>query len=287
MKIAWFPIVLLACAIPWPALLYSRVAMPLQQLSASVAVGTLRLVGVSDAVRSGTKILMGGQALNVAEACAGMKSLMTFITVAAAVAFLSSRVMWQKIVITLSAIPIAIFCNMSRVTVQGLLSHLGYHEWSEDFAHAFVGLVMMVPAFFLILLVAYILDNIFIEEADRRRLGAAAGKGDQVGLIIEVPRPGGIASRKPVVGNMDRPVPAPAESPKPVPAKAPSEPMAAPAAAATAAPAAASSSTEDLAAATRRLAAGGSIRRSQPSGLGRKPASPAAQTQPQNDGEKK
>ncbi len=105
-----------------------------------------------------------GRALNVAEACSGLKSLMTFITVAAAVAFLSPRPMWQKLVIVFFAIPIAIFCNVMRVTGQGLLDHYVSPQLSESFAHQFVGLVMLIPAFILILLVGWVLDRLFIDE---------------------------------------------------------------------------------------------------------------------------
>jgi exosortase len=170
MRIVWFPIAYIVCAIPWPSLFYSRLASPLQQLAASVSVGVLRLTGV-DAVNTGTKIRMLGQngmerVLNVAEACAGLRSLMTFITLGAAVAFLSNRPLWQKVIITISAIPIAIFCNVMRVAGQGLLDYYVSHAWSEGFAHQFAGLVMLVPAFFLILLVAWCVDHLFIEEAD-------------------------------------------------------------------------------------------------------------------------
>jgi exosortase len=170
MRIAWFPIAFLMCAVPWPPLFYSKVAMPLQMLAARVAVWVLNLTGV-DAAQGGTKIFMPrpglpDRALNVAEACAGMRSLMTFISVAAAVAFLSVRPMWQRIVLTLSAIPIAIFCNVMRVSGQGLLDHYFTEKMSEGFAHAFVGLIMLMPAFFLILLVAWILDQLFIDEVD-------------------------------------------------------------------------------------------------------------------------
>src|SRR6201999_446399 len=103
---------------------------------------------------------------NVAEACAGMRSLMTFIAVGGAIAFLSARPLWQKIVITLSAIPIAIGCNVMRVSGQGLLDHYVSQKLSESFAHQFVGMIMLVPAFFLILFVGYVLDRVYIEEAD-------------------------------------------------------------------------------------------------------------------------
>ena len=157
MKIAWFPIAFLVCALPWPGLVYSWVAGPLQQLAANVAVTTLQITGVA-AEQSGTKIHIGDglrypvETLNVAEACAGMRSLMTFISVGAAIAFLSTRPLWQKLFITGMAVPIAIFCNVMRVTGQGLIHQNWSKEMANGFAHTFVGMVMLIPAFFLILL---------------------------------------------------------------------------------------------------------------------------------------
>jgi exosortase len=194
MKIAWFPIAFLVCALPWPGLVYSKVATPLQQLAATVAVGTLQLTGV-DAARVGSKIFIENgfglptRTLNVAEACAGMRSLMTFISVAGAIAFLSSRPLWQKIVISLSAIPIAIFCNVMRVAGQGLLDHYVSQQLSESFAHQFVGMVMLVPAFFLILLVGWVLDQIFIEEVEASPATVAAARAAHADKIVRVRRP--------------------------------------------------------------------------------------------------
>lgn len=174
MKIAWFPIVFLVCAIPWPELVYSYIASPLQRLAAGVAVGVLRALNVTS-LNSGTKIIINAKGntwrtLNVAEACAGLRSLMTFISVAAAIAFLSARPLWQKIIVTFMAIPIAIFCNVMRVTGQGLLDHYWSQELSEGFAHQFVGIVMLVPGFFMILFVGWLLDVVFIEVVDEREL---------------------------------------------------------------------------------------------------------------------
>jgi exosortase len=172
MRIVWFPLVFMMCAVPWPPLLYSKVAMPLQVLAAKVAVFTLNLTGV-DAVQNGTKIFMPrtgmpDRSLNVAEACAGMRSLMTFVSVGAAIAFLSNRPLWQKLIIVFSAVPIAIFCNVMRVSGQGLLDHYFSEQLSEGFAHAFVGLIMLLPALFLILGVCWVLDQLFVEEAEEK-----------------------------------------------------------------------------------------------------------------------
>lgn len=232
MKIAYFPIVYLVCGIPWPALVYSWIASPLQELAAKAAVHTLQWTGVN-AYRTGTKINMGGitdpvRTLNVAEACAGLRSLMTFITVGAAVAFLSARPLWQKIIITLSAIPIAIFCNVARVAGQGLLDHYVSRQLSEGFAHGFVGMVMLIPAFFLILFVGWILDHIFIEEAELRAANVRR---------VATPVPAVAAPTRTIAAPVTAPRPTAAAAPAAKTANAPTH-SAAPAAAKSTAPAA-------------------------------------------------
>ena len=60
-----------------------------------------------------------------------------------------------------------------RVSGQGLLDRYVSHSLSENFAHQFVGLIMLIPAFLLILLVGWILDQIFVEQIDRRFVAIA------------------------------------------------------------------------------------------------------------------
>ncbi|MFI5378779.1 MAG: exosortase/archaeosortase family protein [Tepidisphaerales bacterium] len=194
MKTAWFPILFLVCAIPWPGLMYAKIALPLQELAAYVACVVLKITGV-DAVKEGTKILINAagsmpRALNVAEACAGLKSLMTFITVAAAVGFLSHRRLWERLLIVASAGPIAILCNVFRVAGQGLLDTYATPKLSDGFAHQFVGMVMIIPAFFMILFVGWLLDNLFVEEVDRRSMlgGQKTPLPAKQNLVIEIPR---------------------------------------------------------------------------------------------------
>ncbi|MGC3957505.1 MAG: archaeosortase/exosortase family protein [Verrucomicrobiota bacterium] len=193
MKVAWFPIAFMLVAVPWPDLWYSELAGPLQQLAASASVGTLCICGV-EATRLDTKITMIGagnqpRTLNVAEACAGLRSLMTFVMVAGTVAFLSSRLMWEKIAITLMAIPIAIFCNMLRVAGQGLLDRYVSVELSEGFAHQFVGLFMLIPGFFMILGVGWVIDKMFVREEDiEKHKAEIAGARATDRKVIQVPR---------------------------------------------------------------------------------------------------
>lgn len=211
MRLVWFPIAFLVCAFPWPQLVYSGVAVPLQFLAAEAASFVLNLSGLR-ALREGSVLWIGPRALNVAEACAGLKSLMTFVSVAAAVGFLSARPTWQKVVVAVSGVPIAILCNMIRVAGQGLLDSYVSHEISEGFAHSFVGLIMLIPAFFMILGVAWVMDRLFVEEPaadsddaddDGRRAAAvaaaAASGASSKELVIELPprrrRPAGTVAR--------------------------------------------------------------------------------------------
>ncbi len=262
MKVAWFPIVFLVVALPWPELVYAKLAWPLQQLAASAAVGTLRIFNV-DAQNFGTKILMRGEhgdprMLNVAEACAGLKSVMTFLMVAGTVAFLGSKPLWEKIVITLSAIPIAIFCNTMRVSGQGLLDYYWSHDASVGFAHQFVGLMMLIPGFFLILVVSWVLEKIFIEEVDREKL-AKAGAARSKRIVVEVPKrpePAVEGEAKPVVEVSDvEPEVPPLVAKAPVPALVAKAPAIAPVAAKVpaVAPIVVKAKTEVVAAAPARI----------------------------------
>ncbi len=174
MRYAWFPIAFLVFAIPWPELVYSKVALPLQFLAARVAVVVMNLAQVETYVE-GTKIIIskaGGEerVLNVAEACAGMRSLMTFLTAGGAIAFLfGERPMWQRFVIVASAVPIAVGMNVARVSGQGLLDVYVSEDFSSGFAHYFAGLVMLIPAFFLLLGVVWVVDNTLRRRGRRTR----------------------------------------------------------------------------------------------------------------------
>lgn len=180
MRITWFPLVFLLCALPWPGLFYSKLAMPMQQFSAQVAVAVMQISGV-DVENSGTQIIIQKpgnpmpRILNVAEACAGLKSLMTFVSLGASVAFLSARPLWQKLVITASAVPIAIMCNALRVSGQGMLDYYVSEVWSAGFAHQFAGIVMLLPGFVALLGVVWLLDLLFVDAEEDDATSATVG----------------------------------------------------------------------------------------------------------------
>jgi exosortase len=175
-RVALFPIAYLVCALPWPPYVHDVITQPLQKIAATASVHVLQLTGMNVEQAGNTIHIVtaagADRALNVAEACSGMRSLITFIAVGLAVAFLSARPLWQKIVISASAVPIAIACNIFRIAGEGLLDQHVSRSLSQGFAHSAVGVVLLVPGFGLFLLVGWMLDKL----TGRRRPVGTGGR---------------------------------------------------------------------------------------------------------------
>jgi exosortase len=174
-RVAAFPIAYLLCALQWPPYVHDAMTVPLQHLAATASVRVLQLTGMNVEQAGNTLHILTAagtdRALNVAEACAGMRSLITFFAIGLAVAFLTDRPLWQKVLISLSAVPIAIACNVFRIAGEGLLDQYVSRRLSEGFAHSAVGLVLLVPGFGLFLLVGWVLDRL----VPRKKAGGKGG----------------------------------------------------------------------------------------------------------------
>jgi hypothetical protein len=137
--------------------------------------------------------------------------------------------LWQKLGITVSAVPIAIFCNVMRVSGQGLLDHYVSTKLSESFAHQFVGMIMLVPAFFLILMVGYVLDKVFIEEVDESEPVLAPAAPVPSGPPVEIRKPIPAPAKAPFAAQPAVRSPQPAARPAPKVSAIPTRPTAIPA----------------------------------------------------------
>jgi exosortase len=174
-RYCWLPIAFLLFAIPLPRRCYVGLTLPMRHLSAVVATTVLNLVPNVDATTTGAviELVYKGQrlepALNVAEACSGMRLLMAFLALGVAMAYLHERPGWQRAVLLLSTVPIAIVCNMVRVTATGLLYVLVDPRFTQGVYHDILGLAMLPLAFGLYGLLAWFMASLFVEE------GAPAG----------------------------------------------------------------------------------------------------------------
>jgi len=123
-----FPVAFLIFMMPVPDFIYQRMSVPMMDFAAKAGFAVTKLIGV-DATLSGRKItimaagaLKEDMPLSVAEACSGMKSLLTLGAVAVAFAYVTRRDLLTRIIISLSSIPIAIIINMLRVAGVGVLA---------------------------------------------------------------------------------------------------------------------------------------------------------------------
>ena len=171
-KYTWLPIAFLVFAVPLPERFYKELTIPMRQWAATVASGLLNLVPHLQASASGVVIdvFYKGRALepalDVAEACSGMRLLMAFLALGVAMAYLHYRPLWQRIVLLASTVPIAILCNIVRVTVTGFIYVLIHPKYAQGIYHDMLGLAMLPLAFGLYGLLAWFMSSLFIDESD-------------------------------------------------------------------------------------------------------------------------
>jgi exosortase len=105
----------------------------------------------------------------VAEACSGLRMLIAFIIVTAFIAYMVKRSRWQKAVLLLSSVPVAVMCNILRICITALLFLLVSTEVAEKFFHDFAGLAMMPAAVILIFSELWIMDKLILPESDNQQ----------------------------------------------------------------------------------------------------------------------
>ncbi len=171
-RYTWLPITFLVFSVPLPHRIYRGLTIPMRRWAASVASALLNLVPelettangvVIDVVYKGAHMEPG---LDVAEACSGMRLLMAFLALGVAMAYLHYRPIWQRLVLLATTIPIAIFCNIIRVTTTGFIYILWDPKYATGIYHDLLGIVMLPLAFALYGVLAWFMSSLFIDEAD-------------------------------------------------------------------------------------------------------------------------
>jgi exosortase len=147
LAIVAFPLALLLLMIPVPAIVFNQVALPLQLLASRLGVGALSLAGVP-VFREGNVIVLAHGTLEVAEACSGIRSLMSLVTLAIIYASFTDPRAGVRVALAMLAVPVAVLVNGLRVGVTGLLEErLGAQAAADGFFHAFSGSLMFLVAF--------------------------------------------------------------------------------------------------------------------------------------------
>lgn len=169
-RYSWLPVVYLIFAVPLPDRYYRAATIPMRIWAATASAALLDMVKDVEATATGVvvDVMYKGQllepSLDVAEACSGMRLLMAFMALGVAMAYLHKRPIWHRLVLLASTIPIAILCNIVRVTITGFIYVFGNPKYAQGIYHDLLGVSMLGLAFGLYGCLAWFMTNIFVDE---------------------------------------------------------------------------------------------------------------------------
>jgi exosortase len=138
-----FPWAFLLLMIPLPAIVFNRITFPLQLLASNIASIELPWMGVP-LLREGNVIVLPTMALEVAEACSGIRSLMSLATLSIIYGYLMESKIAVRVLLALASIPIAVAANSFRIVGTGLLVQYWDPPKAEGFFHEFSGWLIFV-----------------------------------------------------------------------------------------------------------------------------------------------
>lgn len=151
-----FPILFLLMMVPLPYIVYYKMTFPMQIMSAKLSAGILRILSVS-IIRHGNILLLPGYTLEVVAACSGLRSLMTMVTLAMIFAAFSPLSPARRILLVLSALPVAIAANTIRLVVTALGAYTVGPEFADGPLHELSGLIVFLAGLLLLMLSAGVL----------------------------------------------------------------------------------------------------------------------------------
>jgi len=154
-----FPLLLLPFMIPLPTVIYNQITFPLQLFASTVAEKSLEILNVP-VIRDGNILELASQKLSVAEACSGIRSLLSLSFLSQVYAYFFDRKVWMRWVLLIATVPIAIIANSARVTITGLFSEID-PSLAEGFFHEAEGWVIFVVALAMLVVVHLLINFVY------------------------------------------------------------------------------------------------------------------------------
>jgi exosortase len=155
-----FPWAVLILMIPIPTIILQKFTFPLQMLASKLASALLPLAGVP-VLREGNVIVLPAMPLEVVEACSGIRSLLSLVTLAIIYGYLMDNRQWVRVLLTLSAIPVAVVANSFRIVGTGLLVQYWDPEKAEGFFHSFSGWLIFVVSMIMLFTLHGVINRIW------------------------------------------------------------------------------------------------------------------------------
>jgi exosortase A len=170
-----FPLMFLLLMIPIPAIIFNQIAFPLQLLASRVGEVALSAFSIP-VLREGNVIVLAHTSLEVAEACSGIRSLISLLTLGIVYGYFTDPRSEVRVLIALSTIPIAVVANGARVAGTGIAAHYYGAQAAQGFFHSFSGWLVFVVAFVMLFIVAQVLTRIIPARRSTERLTSVASR---------------------------------------------------------------------------------------------------------------
>jgi exosortase len=175
LRCAWPAIAFLVFMIPLPWRFEEVLGEPLQYLATMASTYTLQTLGFM-AFAVGNVIHLDGARIGVVEACSGLSALITFIALSTGIAMMVERPLIDRVVLVLSAIPVALIANIARITMTGVLHETAGGSVADRFYDDLAGWVMIPLALVLYRCVTWVFSHTLVEvEAADSVVGVPAG----------------------------------------------------------------------------------------------------------------
>lgn len=151
-----------------PAILFNDIALPLQLLASRLGETVLSLAGVP-VLREGNVVTLAHATLEVAEACSGIRFVVSLFAVAIVYGYFTDRRTWVRAALAVVAVPAAIAVNGLRVAGTGLLAQQFGAAAAQGFFYAFSGWLMFLAAFALLAAIQRLLAAAFPDRRTQTR----------------------------------------------------------------------------------------------------------------------
>jgi exosortase len=159
-----FPWAFLFLMIPIPAIIFNQITFPLQILASRLAAATLPIFGVP-VLRQGNVMTLASQVLQVAEACSGIRSLMSLVTLAIIYGYLMERRLWIRYFLALAAVPVAVAANSFRIISTGLMVQYWDPDKAEGYFHTSWGWIVFVISLLMLYTVHVLIRKIAVQQS--------------------------------------------------------------------------------------------------------------------------
>ncbi|HVL66390.1 MAG TPA: exosortase A [Vicinamibacterales bacterium] len=152
LRVLAFPLAFLLLMIPLPSIIFNQIAFPLQLVASQAGELVIATAGIP-VLREGNILQLPSRTLEVAEACSGIRSLVSLLMLAIVLGYFSEPRIGARVLIAVAAVPIAILANAARVAGTGLAAEWVSPAAADGFFHTFSGWLVFVVAFAGLLLV--------------------------------------------------------------------------------------------------------------------------------------